>query len=49
MNLNLLKKVLFILSYPVKRNASEQTGDTLLIKCIEYTPPKAGMGLGCII
>ena len=34
------------LSYPVRRNASEETGDTLLIKCLEYTPPKSGMGLG---
>ena len=22
------------------------SGDTLLIKCLEYTPPKSGMGLG---
>ena len=34
------------LSYPIKRNASEQTGDTFLIKCLEYVPPKTGMGLG---
>ena len=34
------------LSYPVRRNSSEETGDTLLIKCLEYTPPKSGMGLG---
>ena len=36
----------FYLSYPVKRNAAEETGDTLLIKCIEYTPPKPGEGMG---
>ena len=36
----------FYLSYPIKRNASEETGDTLLIKCIEYTPPKPGEGMG---
>ena len=30
----------YYLSYPIKRSASEQTGDTFLIKCIEYTPPK---------
>ena len=41
-----IKKSPSYLSYPIKRNASEQTGDTLLIKCLEYTPPKAGMGLG---
>ena len=34
------------LSYPVRRNASEETGDTLLIKCLEYSPPKTGQGLG---
>ena len=36
----------FYLSYPVRRNNLEETGDTLLIKCIEYTPPKPGEGLG---
>tara|TARA_B100000424_G_scaffold89956_1_gene67377 strand:+ start:146 stop:1438 length:1293 start_codon:yes stop_codon:yes gene_type:complete len=36
----------YYLSYPIKRSASEQTGDTFLIKCIEYTPPKPGMGMG---
>ena len=39
----------FYLSYPIKRNASEETGDTLLIKCIEYTPPKPGEGMGLLI
>ena len=33
------------LSYPVARTPSERTGDTLLIKCIEYVPPKGGAGL----
>ena len=33
------------LSYPIARSPSERTGDTLLIKCIEYVPPKAGAGL----
>ena len=33
------------LSYPIARSPSERTGDTLLIKCIEYVPPKAGSGL----
>ena len=36
----------YYLSYPIKRSASEQTGDTFLIKCIEYTPPKPGEGMG---
>ena len=36
----------YYLSYPVKRSAAEQTGDTFLIKCIEYTPPKPGFGMG---
>ena len=33
------------LSYPIARTPSEKTGDTLLIKCIEYTPPGPGVGL----
>ncbi len=33
------------LSYPIARSPSEKTGDTLLIKCIEYVPPKDGFGL----
>ena len=34
------------LSYPIARSASEKTGDTLRIKCIEYLPPEtAGMGV----
>ena len=41
-----VRKNPFYLSYPVKRNAAEETGDTLLIKCIEYTPPKPGEGMG---
>ena len=41
-----VRKSPFYLSYPVKRNAAEETGDTLLIKCIEYTPPKPGEGMG---
>ena len=41
-----VKKSPFYLSYPIKRNAAEETGDTLLIKCIEYTPPKPGEGMG---
>ena len=34
-----------VLSYPIKRNNNEKTGDTLMIKCIQYRPPKKGMGL----
>ena len=33
------------LSYPIARTPSEKTGDTLLIKCIEYVPPGPGAGL----
>ena len=33
------------LSYPIARTPSERTGDTLLIKCIEYVPPKGGAGI----
>ena len=33
------------LSYPIARTPSEKTGDTLLIKCIEYVPPGDGAGL----
>ena len=36
----------FYLSYPIARTPSESTGDTLLIKCIEYQPPEKGLGLG---
>ncbi len=36
----------FYLSYPIARTPSESTGDTLLIKCIEYQPPQEGFGLG---
>ena len=41
-----VRKSPFYLSYPIKRNAAEETGDTFLIKCIEYTPPKPGEGMG---
>ena len=41
-----VRKSPFYLSYPIKRNAAEETGDTLLIKCIQYTPPKPGEGMG---
>ena len=34
------------LGYPLARGPGEKTGDTLLIKCIEYVAPKKGMGLG---
>ena len=34
-----------VLSYPIKRNNNEKTGDTLMIKCIQYRPPKKGTGL----
>ena len=33
------------MSYPIARSPSEKTGDTLLIKCLEYVPPKDGLGL----
>ena len=34
-----------VLSYPIKRNNDEKTGHTLMIKCIQYRPPKNGTGL----
>ena len=34
-----------LLQYPIARTPSERTGDTLLIKCIEYVPPKGGAGI----
>ena len=37
------------LSYPVARNNSEKTGDTLRIKCLEYLPPESGAGLGVTV
>jgi hypothetical protein len=37
------------LSYPVARNNSEKTGDTLRIKCVEYLPPESGAGLGVTV
>ena len=32
------------LGYPLSRGVGERTGDTLLIKCLEYLPPKGGVG-----
>jgi len=32
------------MSYPVARNPDENTGDTLLIKCLEYVPAGENMG-----
>ena len=34
------------MSYPIARGGREQTGDTLLIKCVEYVPPKDGAHFG---
>ena len=34
----------FRLGYPLARGSSEKTGDTFLIKCLEYVPPASGMG-----
>ena len=34
------------LGYPLARGPNELTGDTLLIKCLEYVAPKNGTGLG---
>ena len=33
------------LGYPLARGPNEKTGDTLLIKCIEYQPPTNGTGI----
>ena len=35
------------MSYPVARNPDENTGDTLLIKCLEYVPSGDVFG-GCL-
>ena len=32
------------LGYPLARGPSEKTGDTLLIKCVEYQAPEGGVG-----
>ena len=34
------------LGYPLARGPGEMTGDTLLIKCLEYVAPQNGTGLG---
>ena len=33
------------MSYPIKDSPSERTGDRLLIRCLQYEPPKDGAGL----
>ena len=33
------------ISYPMARGIGEKTGDTLVIKCIKFFPPGAGLGL----
>ena len=33
------------MSYPIKSSPSERTGDRLLIRCLEFSPPKDGAGL----
>ena len=33
------------LGYPLARGPNEHTGDTFLIKCLEYVPPTSGTGL----
>ena len=38
--------ITFRLGYPLSRGSSEKTGDTFLIKCLEYMPPTSGMGAG---
>jgi len=38
--------ITFRLGYPLSRGSSEKTGDTFLIKCLEYVPPKNGLGTG---
>ena len=32
-----------VMGYPLARGPGEQTGDALVIKCIEYVPPKTGV------
>jgi len=36
--------ITYRLGYPLARGSSEKTGDTFLIKCLEYVPPASGMG-----
>ena len=31
------------MGYPLARGPGEETGDALVIKCIQYTPPKTGL------
>ena len=33
------------MSYPIKDSPSERTGDRLLIRCLQFEPPKDGAGL----
>ena len=32
-----------VMGYPIARGPGEETGDALVIKCIEYVPPKTGI------
>ena len=32
-----------VMGYPIARGPGEETGDALIIKCIEYVPPKTGL------
>ena len=32
-----------VMGYPIARGPGEETGDALVIKCIEYVPPKTGL------
>ena len=36
--------ITYRLGYPLARGTSEKTGDTFLIKCLEYVAPKKGIG-----
>ena len=32
-----------VMGYPIARGPGEETGDALVIKCVEYVPPKTGL------
>ena len=40
-----VKGVKKIMGYPLARGPRDETGDALVIKCIEYQPPEVGFGL----
>ena len=37
------------MSYPLRDSPSERTGDRLMIRCLEFSPPEDGSGLNILI